>query len=54
MVLVESFKSSFVRTNLLSLSGNFRFDCEAPQYDGSVKSVSVSGGNFDVKTGNIL
>lgn len=36
------------------LSGNFRFDCEAPQYDGSVKSVSVSGGNFDVKTGNIL
>ena len=36
------------------LSGNFKFDCEAPQHDGSVKSVSVSGGNFDVKTGNIL
>lgn len=36
------------------LSGNFEFDCEAPQYDGSVKSVSVTGGNFDVKTGNIV
>lgn len=36
------------------LSGNFVFDCEAPQYDGSVKSVSVTGGNFDVKTGNIV
>lgn len=31
------------------LSGNFNFECEAPQYDGSVRPVSVTDGNFDVK-----
>ena len=30
------------------LSGNFNFDCEAPQCDGSVKSISVTKGSFDV------
>ena len=31
------------------LSGNFNFDCLALQYDGSVKRISVTKGNFDVK-----
>ena len=31
------------------LSGNFNFVCDAPQYDGSVRRVSVTDGNFDVK-----
>lgn len=31
------------------LSGNFNFECDAPQYDGSVKRISVTDGNFDVK-----
>ena len=30
------------------LSGNFSFDCDAPQFDGSVKRISVTKGNFDV------
>jgi hypothetical protein len=31
------------------LSGNFNFNCDALQYDGSVKHISVTKGNFDVK-----
>lgn len=31
------------------LSGNFNFDCYAPQYDGSIKRISVTKGNFDVR-----
>lgn len=31
------------------LSGNFDFECDAPQYDGTVKRISVTKGNFDVK-----
>lgn len=34
------------------LSGNFKFDCEAPQRDGSVKRISVTKGIFDVSTNN--
>ena len=34
------------------LSGNFNFECDAPQYDGSVKRVSVTNGNFDVQIEN--
>ena len=30
------------------LSGNFYFECDAPQYDGSVKRLSITKGNFDV------
>ena len=31
------------------LSGNFNFDCSAPQFDGSIKHISVTKGNFDVR-----
>lgn len=31
------------------LSGNFNFDCSAPQHDGCIKHISVTRGNFDVK-----
>ena len=34
------------------LSGNFNFECDAPQYNGSVKRVSVTNGNFDVQIEN--
>ena len=30
------------------LSGNFNFDCDATQFDGSIKRISVTKGNFDV------
>ena len=30
------------------LSGNFSFDCDETRYDGSVKRISVTRGNFDV------
>ena len=30
------------------LSGNFHFNCDAPQRDGSVKHISVTKGTFDV------
>ena len=30
------------------LSGNFSFDCDAPQCDGSVKHISVTNGTFSV------
>lgn len=35
------------------LSGNFNFDCEAPQCDGSVKSISVTKGTFDVSIDHV-
>ena len=31
------------------LSGNFEFICDAPQFDGSVKHLSITEGNFDVR-----
>ena len=31
------------------LSGNFNFDCDMLEYNGSVKRISVTKGNFDVK-----
>lgn len=34
------------------LSGNFNFECDAPQYDGSVRRISVTNGNFDVQIEN--
>ena len=34
------------------LSGNFHFECDAQQYDGSTKRLSVTKGNFDVQLEN--
>ena len=34
------------------LSGNFSFDCDAPQRDGSVKHIPVTKGSFDVSINN--
>ena len=34
------------------LSGNFEFECNAPQFDDSVRRISVTGGNFDVQIEN--
>lgn len=31
------------------LSGNFSFKCDAPQFDGSVKHLTITRGNFDVQ-----
>ena len=31
------------------LSGNFEFTCDATQFDGSVKHLSITEGNFDVR-----
>lgn len=47
----ESGEISFRKWNCEAgiLSGNFNFDCIAPQYDGSLKHISVTKGNFDVK-----
>lgn len=42
-------KLSFRKWDQRILSGNFSFNCDAPQYDGSVKHISVTKGNFDVK-----
>ena len=42
-------KLSFRKWDKRILSGNFYFNCDASQYDGSVKHISVTKGNFDVK-----
>lgn len=34
------------------LSGNFYFDCDAPQRDSSVKHITVTKGSFDVSINN--
>ncbi len=42
-------KLSFRKWDQRILSGNFYFNCDAPQSDGTVKHISVTKGNFDVK-----